>query len=836
MAQSGEGQSPDTSISERDVVARVERAVFKARLAMLWETAWPVVAAFLVLAALFAIVSWFGLWRVVSDPLRYAILVAFCLAAIVLTAGFLRSRRPRREAALARVEAASGLIHRPATALTDRLAVGDDDPAAQALWAAHQRRLLAALDRLKVGLPAPGLARRDPVAVRFLVILVLVVAFVYAGPGRIDMLGEAFRGGETTAVTVARIDAWVTPPAYTGRPPIFLTGDAAKPPGTRFSVPSGSVVTVRTAGANDLRVAKGIEDWEVPAKVAAVEMADGGADEAPPLEQRVDLDTAADVIVRKGESEVMRWRFAVEPDRAPQIDFAGEPRPNLSGALTLRYTLKDDYGIIDASAEVRPLEQVTDQTARPLFEAPMVPLSLPQLRTRDGTGETIRDLTAHPWAGATVKMTLVARDEAEQEGRSAPLEVELPARRFVDPLARAVIEQRARLAMDANTAPLVGDALDALTLAPEDTFDDIGDYLGLRTAYHRLNRARNDDDLRDVVDYLWAVALGIEDGDLSLAAQELRAAEEALREALENGASDEEIERLTAELREALQKFMQALAEEAMRSPNFANLPPNPDAQTLRSQDLERMLDQIEDLARNGARDAARQLLSELQNMLENLQAGRPMMGDQQQAGEMMQSLNELADMIRRQQQLMDETHRAERGLGENGEPMTPEEMAEALRQLQQQQEGLEQALGELMEQMEGMGMQPGEGGPLGEAGEAMGQAAGDLGEGQAGSALSNQGRALEALRQGAEGLAQQLTNQGPGFAGNPGTRQMPNEDPLGRPQRTLGPDLGSTVEVPDEIDIQRAREILEAIRERLSDPERPVIERDYLERLLNQF
>ena len=125
--------------------------------------------------------------------------------------------------------------------------------------------------------------------------------------------------------------------------------------------------------------------------------------------------------------------------------------------------------------------------------------------------------------------------------------------------------------MDANAAPLVGDALDALTLAPEDSFDDIGDYLALRSAYHRLQNARNDDELRELVDYLWSVALGIEDGDLSLAAQALRDAQEALRKALEKGASDEEIARLTEELREAMQEFLQALAEEARRNPNMAN-------------------------------------------------------------------------------------------------------------------------------------------------------------------------------------------------------------------------------------------------------------------------
>src|SRR5437667_119753 len=88
-----------------------------------------------------------------------------------------------------------------------------------------------------------------------------------------------------------------------------------------------------------------------------------------------------------------------------------------------------------------------------LVKPPMVQLALPQMRTRNGVGETIRDLTSHPWAGARVKMTLVAKDEAGQEGRSAPVEVDLPARNFSNPLARAVVEQRAHLALDANAAP-----------------------------------------------------------------------------------------------------------------------------------------------------------------------------------------------------------------------------------------------------------------------------------------------------------------------------------------------------------------------------------------------
>ncbi|MGB3864249.1 MAG: DUF4175 family protein, partial [Xanthobacteraceae bacterium] len=60
--------------------------------------------------------------------------------------------------------------------------------------------------------------------------------------------------------------------------------------------------------------------------------------------------------------------------------------------------------------------------------------------------------------------------------------------------------------------------------------------------------------------------------------------------------------------------------------------------------------------------------------------------------------------------------------------------------------------------------------------------------------------------------------------------------DPLGRPLR--GRDLGDdfSVKIPGEIDVQRARRILEELRRRLGDPQRPQIELDYIERLLKGY
>jgi uncharacterized protein (TIGR02302 family) len=164
---------------------------------------------------------------------------------------------------------------------------------------------------------------------------------------------------------------------------------------------------------------------------------------------------------------------------------------------------------------------------------------------------------------------------------------------------------------------------------------------------------------------------------------------------------------------------------------------------------------------------------------------------------------------------------------------MTPEELADALRQLQEGQGQLQKDLQQLGKDLEGMGMQPNEG--LGQADKSMGQAGESLGEGVGDRAVGHQGRALEALRQGARDMMQQLqAMQGEdGQQGQGRRQQSADRDPLGRPRGTQGPDFGSSVKVPDEIDVQRAREILDAIRKRLGEAMSPEVERSYLERLL---
>jgi uncharacterized protein (TIGR02302 family) len=441
----------------------------------------------------------------------------------------------------------------------------------------------------------------------------------------------------------------------------------------------------------------------------------------------------------------------------------------------------------------------------------------------------------------------VARDEGGNEGRSEPFTLRLPERVFTKPLARALVEQRRNLALDAGARSLVLTALDALAVAPEKFTPEAGIYLGLRSIFWSLVRAKTDDDLRDVTARLWQMAVGLEDGDISDAQAALRNAEEALRQALERGATDQEIKQLMDQLRAAMDRFMQAMQEQLKNNQQLAR-PLDRNARTLSQRDLKNMLDRLENLARNGAKDAARQLLQELQQMMENLQMATPdMNGDD--LGDMMSELDELGDMIREQQQLRDHTYQQgqdqRRQNGQRGQQGRQGQQSQSMDELRQNQQALRDRLKKLLEDLKNRGL--GQQGPngmdqLGRADDAMGEAEGALGDGNADSAVDSQGRALDALRKGAQGLAQSMQQQmgqgpGPGQNGRLGLpRAQRDTDPLGRPLR--GRDYGddATVKVPGEIDVQRARRIIEELRRRFGDVLRPQEELDYIERLLKDY
>jgi uncharacterized protein (TIGR02302 family) len=832
-------------------------ALQRARWTIFWERLWPTLATLATAIGLFLAVSWLGLWLWVPPLARAAGLLAFVALAVAACVPFMFLRMPGTRDSLRRLDHASGIVHRPATTIADQLAVTPKDPFSLALWNAHVERARAAASTLRAGMPSPRLARRDPYALRGLVLIACIATFFAAGGERWKRVAAAFDWHGVVLPANFRVDAWVIPPLYTGKPPVILPGmhpgETLAQLSAPVAVPVNSTLVVRATGSVDLDVSGsgGVtaskEDVHAPAGTQ---------------EHRFTI-VAPGAAVLHGVGNDVTWSFNAIPDKPPTIALTKDPQEQGRGSLLLSYRLEDDYGVTKAEAtfvrkQAAAAPNVGAEEPHPLFGPPDFTLILPQSRTRNATGQTIKDLTDHPWAGAEVTMTLVAHDDGGNVGKSDPFSFRLPQRLFTKPLARALVEQRRMLAMDAHAQHTVITALDALTIAPDKFMPDASTYLGLRNIFWSLVRAHSDDDLRGVVAQLWSMALDIEDGDMADAQAALRNAEEALRQALDRGATDQEIKQLMDKLRAAMNRYMQALAQQLRNNPQSAR-PLNPNTRSLTQRDLNNLLDRMQQLAQNGSRDAARQLLQELQQMMENLQMAQPGM-ESDGTDAMMSELDQLGDMIHRQQQLRDRTFKqgqSQRGLNGQRGPQghQGQQQPGSLGDLQQNQQALHDQLNKLLEELKqhGFGRQQGQGrgqgqgqdevDQLGRAGREMGNAEGQLGQGDPDNAVDSQGRALDALRKGAQSLAQSMQQQmgrgrqGPGGLGRVGQSRADQEtDPLGRPLR--GHDYGddSTVRVPGEIDVQRARRIIEELRKRFGEMGRPQEELDYIERLLKNY
>ncbi len=779
---------------------RFENLIKRARLVLFLEQLWPFLAALACLAGLFLIVSFAGLWLGLPGYGRVIGVAVFGVAALGLVFVMARLRLPARAAALRRLDESHSTKTGVASALDDQLL--HPEPIASGIFAEHKRRLNALADGLRVRLPVLNLAKQDPFALRAAIVLGLVATAFLAGEERSLRIFAAFDAniGFEPAVP-ARLDAWLTPPAYTGQAPQILIGEKIASPQAPILVPAGSILKFSGQDIGKLRL-------DIPAGLEPLQA------ETSERSFKVVADAVVNVPLQGG---VRHLSFQAIADVPPQISLILPLQRAKRGGIAFKFKTQDDYGVRSAVAEIAGL----DPSLRVLVPPPQLPLVLPPKHGL-GEGSGTVELGDSPWAGARAKLALTATDDAGQSGHSEPLELTLPQKPYRNPLARALIEQRRDLLLTPDgQRSHVSRALGAMLIAPDVFAVPSAAYLGIRTAETRLKAADSDAALLDVGALLLDVAQGLEAGQRGGADKALQAAKDALREAIKNGASKEEIAKLMQELRAALDKAL----KEAAKNPNA----PGKNAQKLSSGDLQDLLDKLEESAKSGDEDQAQALL----DMLDNLTVTAQGEGEDG-ASPLDEALNGLDDLSREQQDLRDKTfsqNQDEQSQAEgNGDGESLHES------LQKNQSGLRRKLEDLKKKLGENGI-PGSG--LGAAEEAMKQAEGALGKGKPGrgAAVEAQGKALEALRKEAQALAEQSgqgeQNTKSGKGGRTGKR-----DPLGResPDENADGDKNAGSGTPKATSAARARRVFKEIQKRRAEAGRPALEQDYLDRLMKDF
>jgi uncharacterized protein (TIGR02302 family) len=802
--------------------------------------------------------------------------LAFAGLVVALTYAVRRFRLPRRDEALARLD--ESLPGRPIQALTDDAAIGRQDEASMAVWRAHKSRMAVKVANANA---VPGDLRAsslDPYALRYLAILAFAVAVIFGSFWRVGSVSQIAPGGGDLA-TGPVWEGWAEPPRYTGKPTLYLNDLTAGD----LELPEGTLITLRfygEVGALSLN--------ETVSRRSLTE--DAGKQ---PQQDFTVLQSGEISIEGPG---AQHWGITMLPDLAPQVELVGEPDVSALGEMRLPFAARDDYGVEAGEARIlldlAAVDRSYGLSLEPDFrEQIVVPLPMPISGTRVAFEENlIDDFSKHPWANLPVKITLNVLDASEQSAAIVPKDMVLPGRRFFDPTAAAVIEMRRDLLWSKANAPRMAQVLRAVSYKPADIFR--AETTGLRvkrmieTLELHARYGLGDEVQERLADDLWDLAIELEEGVLADAIERMRRAQERLQEAMKNGASDEEIAELMDELRRATEDYIEQLQRQQAQNQEGqeGQQQPQGEGMQMTQDDLQRMMDHIQELMEEGRMAEAAEALQELQEMMENMRVAEGQQGQSGQSpGE--QAMEGLADTLREQQGLSDqafrdlqeqfnpnaqagenqgnegsnggqgrgESHEGQNGQGEGqGDGQQPgqngsdgaqgEGSAQGDQGLAQRQQALRDELARQQGRLPGQGTPEGDAArdALDRAGRAMDGAEEALRNRDLADAIDNQAQAMEALREGmrslGEAMAQQEQNRQPGQGQAESDRRADNRDPLGREQAGNGASSsdGPLAQGPDAAG--RARRLLDEIRRRSGDTERPDVERDYLNRLLDRF
>lgn len=789
--------------------------VRRALLVLYWERVQPafVLAAAPILALVTA--ALFGAFINLPGPVRIAATaIGACACLALFWYGMRGFVRPRRAEALRRIEADSGLQHSPLSTLEDvPFGGGEDHP----LWRAHLASAARLARRLRVRAPRATADSVDPFALRYalgaLFVIGLVVAGADSGARIASLAGD--RSVRTTAGS--SMDIWIEPPAYTGLSTLYLANSNEKLAGvkTQIDLPEGSKIVAQ--GPPGAFIAYRIPKGEVARQIvpggrsqSILTRIFGARDEKQRDAAeggRLEIALADSGVLSAGSGGAQaRWPIGVKKDAAPAAAFMEPPSVNERGRVLLPILFLDDYG----AAETRLVMRLDPEQERPLDAPPIDPQTIREERVvvvpggagKPGARRLEADVDAEPWAGMIVFVKVVVADGKGQTGATEESKLRLPKRLFSNPVAKAVLEQRQNLAIAPASWARAARAFDAMTLAPEAFYEKPKDYLLMRSAFWRVMRSEGAE-TNKTVDAFWTLALQLEDATLDQARQALNAARDALKEALARGASGAELARLVENLRQAMANYLQSLAASGQTPAESAP------SEAVSAQDLEDRLDALRNLTQSGARNAAQDALDELSDLLDNLSVSSGG-GSSAQGQGGSSSAGAAAELLGRQRGLADRTF--SRGQeGGAGSDLAAEQSA----------------LGGELDRLRARA-QPGETAakPLAESRAAMEEAEQALSAGDFGTANAAMERAIDRLRAAATELAK--AEQARSEAGGGGRR-----DPLGRP---IGPASGESVDVPETIDAERARQVREELRKRLSEGGRSEEEIRYLERLLERF
>ena len=752
--------------------------------------------------------------------------------------GVWKFQLPNRKEAISRLD--KSMAARPLRGIRDFQLLGANDPDSKQMWEHHRSRLISILKKIDAVAPDFKLSAQDPFGFRFLALLIFTLGLIFGSISNFYNISNLKSAKKENLVNSPHWEGWIMPPDYSALPTLYLNDLIGHP---ELAVLKGSKVELHLYGENgNYTLTETLSDQQ--SQIAL---------EKKP-KQIFEVVKAGKINIEGPTST--QFDVALSPDYPPSVSWNGKFDTDFYGESTLVFGANDDFGVVSGVMQVEldfaTLERKYGLAVDPREKSPMIiDLPLPLNGERlEFEAEMVENFSKSVWANLPVRISLQAMDAVQQMGKSEAVTTRLPGRKFFDPLAAALIEQRRDLLWSDFNALRVANVLRALSSGDKEIFRKETDYLRLRFIIIRLEAAFHKGLLEahrnQLAEAIWSLALSIEEFDVEDALERMRRAQERLSQAMKNGASKEEITELMQELRRANEDYLRQLSRNAERKfDKNRQIPPDRKSMTLSQNDIQDMMERIEELMEEGRMAEAQKALQELQEMIENMQVAEGEIGEGRSDEEVTDGL---IDTLREQEKLSDEAfshlqkqfERQQNGQGNsaqgNGTGLI--EKDGIVRRQDSLREKLESQRKALPDLEKGGGSRAQR--LLKETEKAMREAGKALREGDFSEALDEQADAMENLRDAVRSLAQSLTKSESSNTEQGATTQSGNpkdrNDPLGRTTGNGSKQIDQKSDLVNQGAENRTEEILKEIRRRSGEFERSDDEKRYLKRLLDKF
>ena len=699
------------------------------------------------------------------------------------------------------------------------------------LWKEHYNRIL----KLSLSLSLKKLKfsnlNNDPLLIRLPVIIIFLFIFMSFNSD-LDRKVQAALSPEkiNNQFESGVFTGWINPPEYTGIQPALI------PEGSNsLMVPKGSSLSARVFGGEgklELAINNTTQDFiKIDEKNSAIESI---------------IDQNTDLIVSQAQNIIFKSKIKIIEDQPPLVDFLEDPKSTIKGVMDINYIFSDDYDVTKLSTKIvlkKPIESLKIEEIN--FKLP-----INKSDELQSIGQYYHDLSEHIWAGLPVKIVLIAEDFIGQKSKSKEIEILLPEKPFKNLIAISIINQRKNLSLNKEKPFEVGKVLAEIAASKflEENLAIAKDWL-LESSDILLESKDNSlltsEKNSFVIDLLWKTALFVESGQLSIAENELRRAQQDLEEALSDGGNGAEIQEMINNLDNALAKYLDELEKpqeidapqvsesQVSESDDPGDRGGENGAQSNERENLEEKLEDIAELTASGSLDEAQDQLDQMQDMSEGVDrdALGEAMGEQETDSQPM-AMQQISEMMQEQEALMEDSFEQSLNAAQADQKTPGSGPANA----GQKQETLRQQLEDVMHEIsESDNPVPEE---LGRAERSMRQAQKELQRGRPDRAQVAQGRAIEQLKKAAEKMDKMHSGNGPSqMAGDSnGNSDRDSRDPLGRVPPGQGNSPGGDVGIIMESDNTKAKKIVKQLYKKAENSIKGSIERNYVDSLLDWY